>query len=182
MKNIRLNLGCGSDIKENCINVDKIKLNGVDIVWDLDKYPYPFEDNSIDRIFAFHILEHVKDYEKTMGELNRIMKKNGALYIRVPHFSSAIANSEFHHRFFCFTNSFTNKRLFKTSTDADFIDYFGFKLKYKKLRFEKGYLFWNYLIEPLVELISPQLYEATILKGLFPARELFVMLIKVKDN
>ena len=177
----RLNLGCGTDIKEGCINVDKVQLDGVDVVWDLDKYPYPFiKDNSIDRIFAFHILEHVKDYEKTMEELNRIMKVGGGLYIRVPHFSAPIANSEFHRRFFCFTNSFTHERLLKNATDGSLIDYFGFKLKYKKLRFEKGIMFWNYLVEPLVGLITPQVYEATFLKSLFPAREIYAMLVKVK--
>lgn len=176
----RLNIGCGTDIKEGCINLDRNSLDGVDVVWDLDEFPYPFEDNSIDRIFAFHILEHVEYYEKTMQELNRIMKKGGAIYIRVPHFSAPIANSEFHRRFFCFTNSFTNKRMFGTSTDGDLKGYFGFDLKYKRLRFMGKLLFWNHLIEPLVCLISPQLYEATMLKSLFPATEIFAMLIKVK--
>jgi len=34
---MKLNLGCGSQILENYVNVDKFKLDNVDIVHDLEK-------------------------------------------------------------------------------------------------------------------------------------------------
>lgn len=43
----KLTIGCGKKIEEGYINLDKIALKGVDIVWDLDKFPYPFEDNTL---------------------------------------------------------------------------------------------------------------------------------------
>jgi len=178
----RLNLGCGSDIKVDCINLDRNEGKGIDVVWDLDKFPYPFSNESIDRIFAFHILEHVENYEMTLKEINRIMKPGGALYIRVPHFSAPIANSEFHKRFFCFTNAFTHKRLKKDATDKDLQNYFGFELIHKELRFDKRFMPWNWLVEPIVKAITPQVYEATFLKSLFPALELYVVMIKRKGG
>lgn len=41
-------------------------------------------DNSYHLIICFHVLEHILDDGKAIKELNRILKKNGALIIQVP--------------------------------------------------------------------------------------------------
>jgi SAM-dependent methyltransferase len=63
-------------------------------VHDLDKFPYPFENDYFDLIEADHILEHLTDPFKVMEELNRILKKDGVLIIRVPHFSRSMTHPQ----------------------------------------------------------------------------------------
>ena len=55
----RLNLGCGRKIFKNSVNLDRVKLDGVDVVHDLNKFPYPFKDESFDEIKALAVLEHL---------------------------------------------------------------------------------------------------------------------------
>jgi len=35
----KLNLGCGNDIKKDYVNLDIAKLQGVNVVWDVNKLP-----------------------------------------------------------------------------------------------------------------------------------------------
>ena len=81
----KLTIGCGTKIEEGYVNLDKISLPGVDIVHNLDVYPYPFEDNEFDEIKAIDVLEHIDDFARCIAELYRIMKPGGVLYIRGPH-------------------------------------------------------------------------------------------------
>lgn len=39
----KLNLGCGKDIKAGYVNLDIVKLDGVYVVWDVNKLPLPFK-------------------------------------------------------------------------------------------------------------------------------------------
>ena len=45
-----------------------------------------FEDESVEEIYASHVLEHVRqiDVENVLRGIQRILKKNGKLYISVP--------------------------------------------------------------------------------------------------
>ena len=47
----------------------------------------PFNDNSFDLILCYHILEHIKEDDKAIKELFRILSENGVLLLQVP-FSS----------------------------------------------------------------------------------------------
>ncbi|GAA0872741.1 class I SAM-dependent methyltransferase [Gangjinia marincola] len=51
-----------------------------------------FKDNFFDVITMWHVLEHVPDLEKQIRELDRILKKDGVLFIAVPNFKSYDAN------------------------------------------------------------------------------------------
>ena len=57
----KLNLGAGKNILKGFINLDIVDLEGVDVCHNLDKFPYPFEDNLFQFIFANNILEHLED-------------------------------------------------------------------------------------------------------------------------
>ena len=87
MRKIKLNVGCGNDIREGWINLDIIKKEGIDIVHDLNKVPLPFEDDTFNYILCRNVLEHV-NYVALMNDLHRILKQGGLLRIRVPHFTS----------------------------------------------------------------------------------------------
>ena len=83
---LRLNLGCGRNLKEGFTNVD---VSGKpDVKYDLDKYPYPFKANSVDFILAAHVLEHLDKPLTFLKECQRILKKGGRMEIRVPHVSA----------------------------------------------------------------------------------------------
>lgn len=84
---VKLNLGCGAFKKEGYVNLDCCDSLKPDVVHDLNKFPYPFENNRFEFIEADHVLEHLSDPFGAMKELNRILKAGGELIIKVPHFS-----------------------------------------------------------------------------------------------
>ena len=90
----KLNLGCGQFRKEGYINLDVSPLSKADVICDLEKFPYPFDDNTFDFIEAAHLLEHLSDPCRVMSEINRILKPGGTIHIRVPHFSRGFTHPE----------------------------------------------------------------------------------------
>ncbi|MDP3941160.1 MAG: methyltransferase domain-containing protein [bacterium] len=82
-----LDLGCGNKKIKNAIGLDIIPLPGVDIVHNMDRYPYPMKENTFEEIYCYHVLEHVEDMVKTMEEIFRIGKNRTKVYIRGPHCS-----------------------------------------------------------------------------------------------
>jgi 2-polyprenyl-3-methyl-5-hydroxy-6-metoxy-1,4-benzoquinol methylase len=50
------------------------------------------ENNSVDIITMWHVLEHVPDIQAQIKELKRLIKPNGAIVIAVPNFNSYDAN------------------------------------------------------------------------------------------
>lgn len=94
MKSTRLNLGAGNFRKKGFINIDIRKEAKPDIIHDLNKHPYPFTANQFESIEADHVFEHLENPLETMRELHRILKPNGELIIRVPHFSRGFTHSD----------------------------------------------------------------------------------------
>ena len=86
---MNLNLGCGHKILPNYVNVDKFNIYAVDIVHDLEIFPYPFEDNSVDMILLSHVLEHIGQtpdiFNNIIREIYRICKNDAKIEINVPH-------------------------------------------------------------------------------------------------
>jgi len=111
----KLNLGCGRSKKQGYINLDSCDAIKPDVLWDLNKFPYPFEDNTFDEVLAFAILEHLDNTVKVMEELYRISKPNARVKIKVPYWAS-----------YGFATDPTHKSMF---TEATF-DYFTGKADY----------------------------------------------------
>ncbi len=84
---IKLNLGCGVNLKEGYINVDKY--GEPDLVCDLEQFPWPWEDNSVDEICLDNVLEHLGQETETfltiIQELYRVCKSGAIISITVPH-------------------------------------------------------------------------------------------------
>lgn len=55
----RLNLACGQDPLAGYENVDIVSGPGVDHVFDLLSYPWPFADSSVVEILCTHFIEHI---------------------------------------------------------------------------------------------------------------------------
>ena len=85
---MNLNLGCGSKIYDDYVNVDKFDLYDIDIQHDLEKFPYPFDDNSVEEIILSHVLEHVGQdpnvFITILKEIYRICKNQAFLYCFYP--------------------------------------------------------------------------------------------------
>jgi SAM-dependent methyltransferase len=92
---MKLNIGCGHDLLDGYVNLDRSDAVGADVVFDLEackkRKKLPFEDNTFDEIFASHILEHVKNILPLMEELYRVAKPDCHFLIRVPHGGTATA-------------------------------------------------------------------------------------------
>lgn len=85
---IKLNLACGQTKIEGFLGVDIKKTDTVDLVVDLEKFPWPWEDNSVDEIFCSHYVEHTNDLIKFMEECYRILKPEGTIKIIAPYYNS----------------------------------------------------------------------------------------------
>ena len=79
---MKLNLGCGPDIKDGYINIDLCALNPKVIVKDIRNLD--FESNSIDEIYAKDIIEHMSldDTKKSIANWSRICKSGASLFIQ----------------------------------------------------------------------------------------------------
>ena len=91
---LKLNLGCGQYKKPGFVNVDAVEAANADVTWDLEKFPYPFEDQSASVIEMDHSLEHLNAPFDVMAECHRILAPGGRLTIRVPHFSRGFTHPD----------------------------------------------------------------------------------------
>lgn len=111
---IALDLGCGQSkmtkewIEQNMqVKVDKVigvdfaKVEGVDKIWDLTHFPYPFKDSSVDAIYSSHFVEHLDGFEraKFMDECYRILKPGAKMRLVHPYYKSVRAIQDFSHKF-----------------------------------------------------------------------------------
>jgi len=122
----KLNLGCGRFKKKGFLNMDIDPDTNPDLMWDLDKTPYPFDEESFLLIEADHVLEHLNNPFKIMKELNRILKLGGKLIIKVPHASRGFTHAD-HKRGFDVTFPLYFDKKFQGG-------YAGIPLKLKSMR------------------------------------------------
>lgn len=89
-----LNLGCGTAIINEALNVDIADLPGVDLIHDLNEYPYPLEHASFDVIIMDDVIEHVKDPIRCLKECHALLKPHGELRIKVVHWNHEYSYSD----------------------------------------------------------------------------------------
>lgn len=95
----KLSVGCGRQPPDpNVVRLDKASNLEPDVVWDLDKIPYPFNDSSFSEIECFDVIEHLENIPKTLEEFYRILEPKGLLKITTPHFSCANSYVDPTHR------------------------------------------------------------------------------------
>ena len=82
-----LDVGCGQNKKEGAIGIDHLDLPSVDVVHDLNKFPWPFETETFDEIYFYDSIEHLQDTMKVMAEVRRLLKKGGTVTIRVVYWN-----------------------------------------------------------------------------------------------
>jgi len=91
---VNIQLGGGDDPQGGFINIDINKGSTVDIVHDLEKYPWPLPNECADLILASHIIEHINPaklgFIKFMDEIWRITKPRGQLMVATPYGGSFV--------------------------------------------------------------------------------------------
>jgi len=106
---MKLNLGCGEDIRKGYVNID-CRLPA-DSLWDLQLIPYQFKDSSVDEILALNVLEHLDKPMPILFEWYRILKYRGKLIIKVPHYTSPNAWADIQHKRPFSLHTFNNKNI-----------------------------------------------------------------------
>ncbi len=170
---MKLNLGCGYDIRKGYDNIDKH--NPQAIKHDLNKL-LPYKDNSVSEILLYDILEHIDKPIKLLKECHRMITAKGIIKIRLPHFSCSNAYDPLHKTYWG-TSYF--KRFTEISGKGSYEQYNWFKIKKYKIHFFKGKMFWNNLIERLVNLndSTMRIWEENLC-WLYPANYIEVELEK----
>lgn len=187
-KIIKLEIGCGKTKHPGYLGLDKVKLDGVDIVCDLEKERIPLEDSTVDEIYSRYFFEHIADLTGLMEEIWRVSKNGAKIIIGVPYFNSVGAYKDpTHKRFFTYEtfDYFTEtKKLPSYYSDGKF------KIIKKEILFYPvrsnfyGKIRFVHMIPiQIIANLFPYLYEHSFLK-LFSASDLYVELevIKKKTN
>ena len=92
---MRLNLGCGRDIRQGWVNIDCAPGPGVDHVIDFDASPVlPFADDAVQHSEASHLIEHLRYPLPFMEELWRVTAPGGTVDLLCPHGSSDEADED----------------------------------------------------------------------------------------
>ena len=107
MKELVLDLGCGNKKREGTIGVDfNTRLDG-DVNHDLNQFPYPFDTETVDKVYIDNCLEHLDNPLRVMEEIHRMLKKGGEVKVIVPYFRSPSAFHDPTHKTFYTTESFS---------------------------------------------------------------------------
>jgi predicted SAM-dependent methyltransferase len=131
---MKLNLGCGTDIRKDYVNIDNCSELKPDIVCNLGHEKLPFKNNSVDYIYANHFFEHL-DSNETMfllDELYRVCRDGALIEVISPHQMSPVASHVDHKQSIseCFFDSYKTERK-KTS---------GQMKKYFKIEYELSFM------------------------------------------
>ena len=117
---MKLDIGCGKNKKEGFIGIDRIKFDGVDLVFNIVKriailhpdpeepladplYEYnklPYEESSVDEIHFSHALEHFTGVERAhiLNEFYRVLKNGSKAHVIVPYWCSNRAYGDITHQ------------------------------------------------------------------------------------
>lgn len=89
---IKVDIGCGAAKQPGFVGIDIRKLPGVDIVQDLEKFPWPLPDNCASLVMASHVVEHIDPhggvFMRFMDEVWRILKPGGSFMMALPYAGS----------------------------------------------------------------------------------------------
>ncbi|MCE9644174.1 glycosyltransferase [Candidatus Parcubacteria bacterium] len=89
---MRLNLGCGYNKLPGYVNVDREEACTPDIIWNLEKYPWPWQENSVEEIVFDHSLQQLaqdpRAYIRLWQEVYRVAKDGCSVKVSAPHWRS----------------------------------------------------------------------------------------------
>lgn len=123
-----LELGCGRRKTPGAIGVDVNPRSEADVIHDLDRFPYPFDDDSFDEVICSDVLEHIDDPIGAVCEIHRILRDGGLVRIRGPFPSGSNLHTDLTHR-----RAFTSRSFDYFIPGTDLFDRYA----YADVRFEQ---------------------------------------------
>jgi predicted SAM-dependent methyltransferase len=183
---MKLNLGCGKDLKEGYVNIDIVDYGG-NVIHDLNSFPYPFEENTFDEIYASHILEHLNNFHNAVSELYRIARPGAIIIVYAPFFLNTKFFGEPDHKIPFSIRTFDNYE-FISNRKLKFYEKWklNHRTNYKgKAQFEiieKKFITSHFAVLKWLDIfvnIEPVMYER-FFAGIFSPEEVFFKLRVVK--
>ena len=165
---MKLNIGCGTKLLSDYINIDKYPTSEEVLKGDL-AIGIPLESACADEILLDNVIEHVTSVVDSMREAHRLLKIGGVLRILTPHYSSQASwrdPTHLHHLSYFSFDYFTGAK--------SYIPGCTFKVLEKHLSFGGG---WSSLGR-FIFYLSPTRYEKNF-TFIFPASTIRVTLQKV---
>lgn len=170
-------LGCGKKKRAGSIGVDYSDRHNADVIHDLNVFPYPFEEGSVDWVYMNNVLEHLDSPMDVMAEIHRILNTGSGVKVIVPYFRSGWAFIDPTHKTFFTVDSFSYY-------DPDHIicqryDYVPTRFKVERVIFN-GTPENRWSKRPMIWFANrwPNRYE-TYLSHLFPLDEITYYLRKI---
>lgn len=119
---MKINLGAGNHIEEGFVNHDLKKHRPeIDVAWDLNVLPWPWEDETADQICSMTVFEHLDiDLVAALDECWRILRPGGILYVKLPNAYDAEQWADPTHRRVFTLNTFKFFDITKQRKTTDF--------------------------------------------------------------
>ncbi|MBD3208181.1 MAG: methyltransferase domain-containing protein [Candidatus Nealsonbacteria bacterium] len=161
-------------------NVEILRLNidettGPDHLIDFEKEKLPFQDNSVDSVLLFNLLEHIYNFNFLTKQVFRVLKDRGILVGSVPFLKKIHPDP---HDFFRYSNQ-ALRRVFEeagfSKIKIETIGFGPFVNQYSQIEFIFPKLiriilfFFSFSVDWIVLRLKP------ILKGRFPLSYLFII-------
>lgn len=184
-----LDVGCGLNKTEGSIGIDFVALPEVDVIWNLNTFPWPFENETFDEIIFNHSITHLDDIVGVMNEIHRISKPGAKVVIVTPHFSSDNMFTDPTMKFFMGIRSMD----YFSNTNSTLSKKYGYYIKTRfNIEFKKIYFYKSDLKNPVDKILNvlfrpfdvifnriPRIYEK-YLAFIFRANELKFVLRVIK--
>jgi SAM-dependent methyltransferase len=142
-----------------------LRYGELDVLGDLQALP--FRDKTFDAALCMNVLEHVRQPERCLGEIHRVIKPQGHLYLMVPLFAR---EHQAPHDYFRYTSFGIRHLLERTGFAVEYVRPVGgyFRVLANILSRATGYLFpkdrtWPFraLFAP-IELLAKPLFSVVI--------------------
>lgn len=85
LQNRKIDMGCGRDNLEGYLHLDRrFHSPHIDLAWDLNIIPYPFNDNTFSEVRMYDVFEHIDKPLEVLNEVHRILIQGGVFDLRIP--------------------------------------------------------------------------------------------------
>lgn len=149
------------DIIEPNIIPENISFKTINV--ENERLPYP--DNYFDGVIILHMIEHISNIRLFCGEINRVLRSGGYVYIEVPSIMTLFAPTS--KKFFSKTGNFfddiTHKRILTTPAMYDLVEKY-FKMHVVKISSVRNII--KIIGTPLLMIYSIIKWKAYFMSGI----------------